>query len=276
MLAVHVALVSESKAADVRALTRVAAALQKQVTRDFSPIWGIAATVNAFTTLDDVPSGYWKVVVLDDIKTPGAAGVHQDRNGQPFALVRASASWALTASHEVLEMLADPFGNRLVGGRSSQDRQGRVEYLVEVCDACEDVAFSYTVNGVPVSDFITPQFFDPVASPGIRYSFTGSIGQPLQVLKGGYLSWHDPVSDHWLQERFFGDQAEVVDLGVLGELKGSLRSTIDAMTPVPFVELGLESTDPRLQAMVPHARAVGEAASSQAERLREEIRELVG
>ncbi|MCD0505836.1 DNA-processing protein DprA, partial [Bordetella petrii] len=97
-------------------LTRVAAALQKQAIRDFAPLWQIPASVDAFDSLHDVPVGYWPMIVRDDIGEPGAAGVHMDKNGQPFSLIQYSDSWSLTASHEMLEMLGDPWGNRLVAG----------------------------------------------------------------------------------------------------------------------------------------------------------------
>jgi hypothetical protein len=97
---------------DVSELTRVAAALSKQVNRDFRPLWGVDATVDAFAKLEDVEIDYWPMIIVQDV--PGAAGVHLDRDGQPFALIEHSGQWSLTASHECLEMLADPFGNRLV------------------------------------------------------------------------------------------------------------------------------------------------------------------
>src|ERR1700742_2836759 len=102
MLLHQVALVSESKQASISDVLKTAAALQKQATRDFAPLWGVKATVNAFHTLEDVPVGYWPVIIRDDINTPGAAGVHEDQNGQPFALVQAAGDWQLTASHECL------------------------------------------------------------------------------------------------------------------------------------------------------------------------------
>jgi hypothetical protein len=123
-----------------------------------------------------------------------------------------------------------------------------VEFLVEVCDPCEDASYSYTANGVMVSDFLTPHYYDPVGSAGVQYSFTGAIPGPRQVLPGGYLSWHDPVSDHWWQAVFFGAQLEFRDLGVLTQMKGSLRETIDAMTPHPQLVKGLDANDKRLQA----------------------------
>jgi len=254
---------------------RTAAALQKQVTRDYTPIWNVKATVSAYAALDDVPNGYWPVIVRDDIHTAGAAGVHQDKNGQPYALVEASDSWSLTASHETLEMLTDPFGNRLVSGRSPKRGQGRVEFLVEVGDPCEDAAFAYTANGITVTDFITPAFFDPVHSPSTQYSFTGAVKKPRQVLKGGYLSWHDPISDHWWQEIWFDARPKFRDLGILGRLKGSLRATIDAMTPVPQLQKGLKASDPRLALFKPLTEDVDASASARATQLTKEIRALL-
>src|SRR5438105_3406730 len=140
MLTRHLALVWETDRPEShRHLTRVGAALQKQVTRDFAPIWNASATVNAFLRLDDVPIDYWPIIVMDDIGDPSAEGVHEDENHQPFALVHADDGWSLTASHECLEMLADPFGSRMVAGPSVDPKAhgSRVEYLVEVCDPCE-------------------------------------------------------------------------------------------------------------------------------------------
>ena len=193
----------------------MAAALQKQATRDFGQIWEIQANVSGFTNLEDVPTDYWPVIIRDDIKTPGAAGVHEDKNGQPFALVQYEKDWPLTASHETLEMLGDPFGNRLVAGKSPKPGQGRVNFLVEVCDPSEDRQFAYTVNGITLSDFYTPHYFDPVTAPSVRYSFTGAITKPRTILRGGYLSWVVPQTNEWFQMIWF-DTAEPVfrSLGV--------------------------------------------------------------
>ena len=185
MLARQTALVSENMTITFSELGRVSAALQRQAVRDLGPIWEVQATVDAFQKLEDVPLGYWPIIVMDEINTPGAAGVHEDKDGQPFALVQASPGWSLTASHECLEMLVDPFGNRLVPGLSPKPGQGRVEFLVEVCDPSEAAAFAYTVNGVTVSDFYTPHYFDPVVNPAVPYSFTAAIKKPRDVLKGG-------------------------------------------------------------------------------------------
>jgi hypothetical protein len=231
MLITELALVADTDRVDCSQLNRVTAALQKQAIRDFQPIWDITATVDAFDRLEDVPIGYWPMIVRDDIDVQGAAGVHLDDDGQPFALIQFSDSWSLTASHEMLEMLADPLGNRLVAGQSPKPDQGRVEFLVEVADPSEDPQFGYTVNGMLVSDFLTQNFYDPVAATGVRYSFGGHIPGPRQIVQGGYISWHDPVSDHWWQQVWFGTpEPRFRDLGRLTERGGSLRSAIDART----------------------------------------------
>ncbi len=275
MLPRQVALVSEVSDISASELAIVSAALQKQATRDFGPTWEVPCTVDSFAHLEDVPIGYWPIIVRTDIQDPGAAGVHSDQQGQPFALVQYSNSWSLTASHECLEMLADPFGNRLVAGQSPKEDQGRVEFLVELCDPCEDASFAYTVNTVLVSDFITPHYYDPVGSAGVQYSFTGAIPGPRQVLQGGYLSWHDPVSDHWWQAVFFGAELQFRDLGVMTQMKGSLRETIDAMTPHPQLMKGLDPNDKRLQAASAKMNAAGAATNARAQAWRKQIEALL-
>src|SRR6266852_3014401 len=99
MLLRHTALVSESSSISLSDVSVVSAALQKQATRDLGPIWEIEATVDPFGRLEDVPVDYWPIIVMDDIDTPGAGGVHEDKDGQPFALVQAGPGWSLTASH---------------------------------------------------------------------------------------------------------------------------------------------------------------------------------
>jgi hypothetical protein len=200
----HVALVSKSKSVGFSEISSVAAALNKQVGRDFGPSWGISATVDGFDKLQDVPVDYWPVIILDKLDDPSAGGYHQTKNGEPFSVVLAS-EFPIAASHETLEMLADPFGRRTIAGSPPPNSPApingfsRVMYLVEVCDPCEGQQFVYQVNGISVSDFITPNYYDPVTSTTVRYSFTGAITAPHQVLEAGYISFSDPASGRWYQ-----------------------------------------------------------------------------
>jgi hypothetical protein len=274
MLTINLALVSEVEGHDPSDVSRVAAALQRQATRDFGPVWGVRATVDALPRLEDVPIGYWPMMVVPDVQ--GAAGVHLDQDGQPFALIEISDSWSLTASHEMLEMLADPFGNRLVPGLSLHPDQGRVEYLVEVCDPSEAAEFGYTVNDVLMSDFYTPRFFDPAEDIGARYSFTGAITKPREVLRGGYVSWHDPLTNHWWQQTWFRSSPEFRDLGIFeAAAQRSLRSWIDGSTDHPGIDAGLEKSDATLVAAVEAGHQTQQAAAAKAESWRVQVDKMM-
>ena len=271
MLTINLALVSEVDGHDPSDVARVAAALQRQATRDLSPIWGVGATVDAFPRLEDVPVGYWPLIIETDIGVPGAGGVHEDKNGQPFALIAMSDSWSLTASHEMLEMLVDPFGRRTVPGKSPKRGQGRVEFLVEVSDPCEADQFAYTVNDILVSDFYTPHFFDPKPAAGVRYSFTGALTGPREILRGGYVSFHDPVSDHWWQQVWFRQNKEFRDLGVFDAAAGSVRAWVDAQTEHPGIDAGLKKSAAPLKEAVAVGKQTADSAAATAKQLREQV-----
>ncbi len=191
MLPTHVALVPyEKELVATQELLHVAAALQTQLTRDVNPLWDVVGIVSPFAALPDVPPGYLPLVIVANgsLETRERA-FHFAPGGQPLALLehRQAAGWSLAASHELIEMICDPWGNRTVRGSSLESSQGQVEYLVEVCDPCQHS--TYLINGVTVSDFVTPLYYGPVAADGQRYSFTGSVKRPRQLGPGGYISW---------------------------------------------------------------------------------------
>jgi hypothetical protein len=64
--------------------------------------------------------------------------------------------------------------------------------------------------------------------PSVRYSFTGAITEPRQVLKGGYLTWHDLVSQKWWHRAWFnGAKAVDAEVPIPAIVKGNIRATID-------------------------------------------------
>jgi hypothetical protein len=253
-LLIQIALVSEGVAISPSEMTRVAAALSKQVQHDFLPIWKVDATVDAFLKLEDIPTDHWPIIVMKNVE--GAAGYHDDDNGQPFSVVEFSSQWSITASHECLEMLADPFGRRLKSGKVPDQAvqlgvaDGRVRYLVEVCDPSEAGQFGYQIGGIQVSDFYTPQFFDPVQGQGVRYSFTGAIDAPRKVLDGGYITWQDVKTKHFMQVRMFPDDFSTAVPHVLDltsetafekhKTTQSLRAAVDRVTNPPLYREGLK------------------------------------
>lgn len=205
-----VALISETPYVLAPELATVAAALQKQVLRDFGPVWGAHATVAAFASRASAPAGYWPIIVRDALDEPGALGYHTDEHKQPVAYVQAGADWSVTASHELLEMLADPFGNRtwVATGPTALER---VHYLIEVCDPPE--AISYSIDGVNVSDFVLPQWYHTVSKPAHACTFAASIWTPRTIIKGGYVSYRRNSSGEWFQQTWFGANPVTTLLG---------------------------------------------------------------
>jgi hypothetical protein len=225
------ALVSNSRSVKLADLVPAAAALQTQIVRDFAPVWKRPATVTAYARLEDMPIDAWPVIVSDSIPYQ-AEGIHLDKDGHPFSLVKYGASWTLTSSHEVLEMLGDPMGNRLRNGPSPKPGQGTVRFLVEVCDPSEAKEFAYDIDGVTVSDFYFPSFFDATPTAGKRYSFTDAITAPCTILRGGYISWRERTTNHWWQQLWLGPRPVFKDLGVLPTGANPRRFT-DGQTEVP-------------------------------------------
>jgi hypothetical protein len=276
MFTKYIALVSETTQVLPAQAAEIASALQKQITRDFEPLWQVPASISFFQFLNQVPSDYWPIIIRDDIGFPGAAGIHLDRNGQPYALVQASQNVALTCSHECLEMLADPFGNRLVASQSLKPEQGRVNYLVEVCDPSEDEQFGYSINGILVSDFYTPNFFDPVVAASVRYSYTGCLNKPREVLDGGYISWMVPATNEWWQAIVSNGQTSFRSLGVLNRNGKSWREVIDSLTFGPVAKTLEKKITTNIEfAKILRASSHQSANNGRANQIHEDIQQLL-
>ena len=237
----RVAIINESDNLTAGDLARASAALQIQVTDQFGPRWHIIATVDCFPTLQDLPQGYWPVVVRDFIGGP-SSGVHVSETGdKPFALVVFSgAHWTITLSHEVLELLADPFGTTFLTGPSLRTEQTTVEYLAEICDPCQADKSAYDINGVLVTDFVTPDFYAGFGAG--KYSFGGQVTAPRTVLPGGYITWHEAAPDAWWQQLFDGSAPRFQQID-LSELRPDihLRGLIDQKTESVMARAGKRS-----------------------------------
>jgi hypothetical protein len=183
-------------------LTGVARALQIQCDRDFTPLWGVAAVVVPFGKSEKIPAGYWPMRVLD--KPVGGLGIHLDKNHHPYAEIMATSDWSVTASHEMVEMLADPYGNHFISAPDIDPHSDHhlVHYLVEVADPCE--MWAYSIDSVPVSDFLTPEYYNANAEAGTSFDHLGRLKHALDVPRGGYISWIDPEDGRWHQKQTDG------------------------------------------------------------------------
>jgi len=184
-------------------------ALQQQVTHDFGPLWGVDAALTFVPGNSTPPSNTWWLSILDDSDQAGALGYHDlTPEGLPLGKVFAGTDlkygsiWSVTASHELLEMLGDPNINLtvLVQPQNVQPQNAQPQsaqtagtlYAYELCDACEDDSFAYTISGVKVSDFVYPSWFEDFrAENSTQFDQQKRITKPFQLLTGGYIGVFD-------------------------------------------------------------------------------------
>jgi hypothetical protein len=113
----------------------------------------------------------------------------------------------------------------------------------------------------------------------VRYSFTGAITKPRQILKGGYISWHNTVNNHWYQLQWFTTAKPVVkDLGIFEASSKSTREWIDEQTHTP---LRVKDAKVRVKPKAMFSALVAgsgttRAAGGRAARLEEQISRLIG
>lgn len=180
----------------------IAAALTAQCQQHFSlppPFgFGISATVRVVSSTSEIKGDEWVLSLISKPDIPGAYGYHDvTPTGLPvlkiFPLldIQEGNPWSVTASHEVLEALADPEGSR-----ACQDKTGKF-WALEVCDGVE--ALSYELLGEKVSNFELPPYFEPIKKyTGVKLDYLGKCTKPMQTLPGGYNQWFDPTKG-WQQ-----------------------------------------------------------------------------
>ncbi len=265
----YVALTTLTDRIRMEELACVAAALQTQVTRDFAPHW-CATAVIAAAPFEAIQAGYCPVIVQDTLETEGAWGLHRtEADEAPYIVLPYGPAWSLAASHAVLQMLADPTGASRRSGPSRMPGQGTVEYLIDVCAPCQDIASAYAIDGVAVSDFCTPDFFAGSAASGPSRSFTGALREALRPAANGLLTWL--ADDRLLYQARADETGQVaVSGGFSTANRGrlSFRELIDMLTPDRLERLANARPTPALLAAQQSARRVRVANTT---RYREEI-----
>lgn len=175
-------------------LAKAVPAFQRQMTGDFAPLYGLDAEIFLIGKNDTPPAHAWMLFVLDDADQAGALGYHDlASDGAPIGKVFAGTTinsgglWTVTFSHELLEMRADPFIRTVI----FDDRHHRL-YAYEVADAVEADDLAYSIDGVKVSDFVLPSWFQPDhAVMGGRFAFRSNVLRPFGLMPGGYIGIYD-------------------------------------------------------------------------------------
>jgi hypothetical protein len=188
MLTTRVALVPYDNEVEADCHDAVVAALNDQI-RIVSQAWSVSATIEWQPSLEAMRPECIPLVILAHDAPFRDHGIHLTLAGRPFALIKSGpgSSWSRYASHELIELLCNPYGGRTTPARSLKEEQGEVDYLVEVCDPCE--YSTYKIENVVVSDFVTPDYYQAKTGGDTSYSHEGLIKKPLQLLAGGYIAW---------------------------------------------------------------------------------------
>src|SRR6185295_5662603 len=87
---------------------------------------------------------------------------------------------SVSTSHELVEMLVDPAINLMTTGPDA-----KTMYAYETADPVEQLSFN--VNGVPMTDFVYPAYFEIFHKAGsVQFDRLKKVKKPFQILSGGY------------------------------------------------------------------------------------------
>ena len=191
--ALHI--VNQSTAVGAGEFAAAVAALQRQVAEHFAPLWsGLSCVLVPSSAAPGSPQmpSVETIFVLDDADQADTLGYHELTQADVpvgFAFARTAQTdgspWQATLSHELLEQLADPSVQTAVLVNSFQGRPAALAY--ETADPVE--ADSYEIDGVPVSNFVTPAWFQDAAPPGTQLDYLGRLKAPLTLTAGGYVAF---------------------------------------------------------------------------------------
>jgi hypothetical protein len=159
-------------------------AFQRALDEDFAAVWPVAGGSKLF--LGAAPPDAWEIRIVDSPDCVFCAGYHDVDNGVPYAVVSRLDDWQLTFTHELWELLVNPYGDRVA---IVQPKQEKRVYALETADPVEAEKFAYprpsaTGRPVRISDFVTPAWFQR-GSVG-PWDFTRGTKRPLQLLEDGY------------------------------------------------------------------------------------------
>jgi hypothetical protein len=151
---------------------------------DFCGAWKISTPTVRF---GEIPTAL-PIYILDDSDQAQALGYHDvSTDWKPFARVFAKTDqkyglkWTVTLSHELLELIADPWCNSAVQISNS------AFVALEVCDPVESDDQAQIINGVPLSNWVYPEWFDGTNKTG-PFDRMGRLQKPLALTHGGYVS----------------------------------------------------------------------------------------
>ena len=182
--------INQSSVVDKAAFQYAIDDIQAQLNSEFATAWGLSHVAATLT-------------IIDNINEPGALGYHDITSGfTPYAVVDAKLAeengipWSVVASHEALEMSANPLVNRIaiLDTSGGQGLSGDLVWA-EICDAVQRGSYHGRLHSTPLSNFVLPGWFirgwtGPVDHMGV-------VPGPLQIASGGYIAVESFAGGGW-------------------------------------------------------------------------------
>ena len=161
-------------------------ALQRQINEHLLPIWNRSASLRIIGHRSDLVDGEICAEILDTTDYPGLNGYHLcEQGGQPSIRVFARTAVehdmdpTMVISHEIIETLVNPLANAYVL-RQLGSGKGLL-YAMEACDPVQRTC--YYIDGVSVSDFVTPTYF--LAGGRGPFDYMGALSAPFSPASDG-------------------------------------------------------------------------------------------
>jgi len=182
------------------------------------------ASLSAFARLEDIPVDYWIATVF--YGTPRESG-HRTLTVVQRRLLMAD-NWSPPQVMKSRNGLPIHGVKRLIAGPSVKPDQGRVEYLVEICDPCQSrsapIRSMANCIGPSILQFFSTQFR---LGPCV-IAFPERLAHRAGLTRG-YLSWCDEHRRWWQSQWYEGTEPSFVDCGtILPEF--NFRAQIDSLT----------------------------------------------
>lgn len=197
-MTIHIDLIDKTTLGSKYDWDKIGHAIQTQVRYDVAGPWGVGNSI-FIQTRTSPAAGHWPVYLVDESDVEGALGYHETDPNHPTVPVgyvgvktdeKYGLSPSVTLSHEVLEMVGDPWAANGMQATSSE------WWAVELCDPVEADADGYVLEGVMLSDFVLPAWF--FGGPG-PYTYCKRVSRPRTLRPGGYQAkWSQ--STGWTQD----------------------------------------------------------------------------
>jgi hypothetical protein len=169
---------------------QMAAAIDYQLRYHVAPKWSRLPWTVYFSGKNSFVPGASILNLVDNIpEAPDAMGYHSENSDGSFfgnigvktvpgTVLTGRDSVSTVVSHEAIELYGDATVNRWA------DSDGGMSYPVELCDAVQ--SGFYAINGVSVSNFLLPAWFDNFKTSPAQFDYLNTLSAPFTLAPQGY------------------------------------------------------------------------------------------